>query len=100
MKSMKEYYEMKSKFFNQHKGLENVETSPMDEYSVYHKEYFCGDGTILHEVNGPYWMNVETVYNLNGTMIHTGKYESVKFFRTEVYSSVNANSEYFYEVWH
>lgn len=99
MKSMKEYYDMKREFFAKHGDLDEVFTSTMDEYSNYHKEYVCTDGAMLYEVNGPVWYDVNIQYEVNGVTIRTNKTEKMKFFRTEAWSSDNANSEYYIESW-
>ena len=97
MKSMHEFYEMKSNFFKSHKGLETVSTSSMDEYGRYHKEYIASDGAMLYEVNGPVWMDVEFTADVAGVTIR--KIEKMKFFQIEAWSSVNAHSEFYIEKW-
>ena len=99
MKTMKEYYNLKHNFFAKHGGLDEVFTSSMDEYGTYHKEYVCVDGSMLYEVNGPAWYDVNIQYEVNGVTIRTNKTEKKKFFRTESWNSDNATSEYFIEAW-
>ena len=98
MKKMNEYYSMKRDFFQKHDGLDHVDTGMMNEYGNYSKWYFCTDGATLYECNGPVWMDVDMVGNIGGVEIKETK--SIKFFRTEAWTSDDAKSEYFYEAWH
>lgn len=86
-----EYALNKSGFLRRHAGDFVVETSPMDEYGVYHKEYICSDGAIWYERMSPEWVS-ETVEIKHATV----KVE-VKMFRTEFWSTDNAESKYYYE---
>lgn len=97
MKSMSEFYKMKSEYLKKHGGLEKVDTSTMDEYGRYHKEYFAADGSMLYEVNGPVWMDVEFTADVHGVTIR--KVEKCKFFQTEAWTSTDARSEYYIEKW-
>ena len=86
-----EYSLEKRGFFERHDYDYQVETSPMDEYGVYHKEYICSDGAIWYERMSPEWVS-ETVEIKHATV----KVE-VKMFRTEFWSTDNAESKYYYE---
>lgn len=99
MKSMNEFYNFKRDFINRHNGLLKVITSSMNEYGCYSKTYLCADNSILYECNGPVFLEVSTVYNVNGVIIPTNKKEKKKFFQSEVFSSENAKSEYYIEAW-
>lgn len=88
----KEYQADLQKFLRKHgtKGWE-VQTSLMDQYGVYHKEYICADGGIFYEVNGPEYAK-ETI-----TVKMVTVEVEIKLFRTEYWSSDNASSKYHYE---
>lgn len=94
---MTNYITWKTDFIRKSKGLEKTETSPMNEYGGYTKWYFLGNGDILVEENSPAWRLVEVTETMNGEII--GKHtETVKFLRTEAYSS-KTKTVIFYEKW-
>lgn len=87
----KEYSSNKQAFLERHNYEYRIETSSMNEYGVYHKEYICDDGAIFYEVMGPVYEKVTTeVHKVTITV-------DVKLFRTEYYSSDDAESKYYYE---
>ena len=89
-RTMKDFYAWKHETLKAHGGLEKTETSMMDEYSRYTKHYFCGDGTIIIEENGPAWIDIDT---------ELGKMKGVKVFRSECYTSKDPESHVFYELY-
>lgn len=86
----KEYDKTRKEFFKKH-TLDRVETSSMNEYGVYHKEYICEDGAIFYEVMGPEYCR--QVIEFRGIPIEV----EAKLFRTEYWSSDDAQSKYYYE---
>lgn len=90
----KEYMENKQEFIRKHgSGDWKVETSPMDEYGRYHKEYIFDDGAIWYEIMSPEWFKqkVEVAHTLVTVEVE------VKMFRTEFWNSDNAQSKFYYE---
>ena len=86
-----EYTNAKQEFLKAHDYDYRIQTSPMDEYGSYHKEYICEDGAIFYEVMSPVTENVTVeVHKVTMTV-------PVKFLRTEFWSSDNAESGYYYE---
>lgn len=86
-----EYTNVKKAFLQAHDNDWRVETSPMDSYGVYHKEYICSDGAIFYEVMSPVYEQVTVeVHKCTVTV-------EVKFLRTEFWSSDNSQSSYYYE---
>ena len=86
-----EYNKTKQEFFKEHKNDFSCETSPMDEYGRYHKEYVFEDGSIWYEV-----MSTEYVTET----VEIKKCEislKIKMFRTEFWSTDNSESKYYYE---
>ena len=51
--SYKRYSGEKDQFFRSHKNDFRIETSMMDEYGRYHKDYLFEDGAIWHEDMSP-----------------------------------------------
>lgn len=92
------YCEDKVKFFNRHKGLNDVHTSPLIN-DCYHKEYICKDGMTFYESMSPEYDSVilTGISSKTGTTITERK--SVKYMRTEYWNSDDASSKVLYEVW-
>jgi hypothetical protein len=86
----KEYSKIKKDFFKKH-SLKKVDTSSMNEYGTYHKEYICEDGAIFYEVMEPEYCR--QVVEFKGVPIEV----EAKLFRTEYWSSDNVQSKYCYE---
>lgn len=86
-----EYNAQKKAFIKKHKGLKRVDTSSMDEYSSYHKEYICEDNAMWYEVMSPYYKTVEMEINKCKVSL------DVKLFQTEFWDSDNSNSRFYYE---
>ena len=89
--SYKEYNEMKKNFFEKHDFDFKTNTSSLDEYNRYHKEYIFADGAMWYEVMSPEWEEVEAEVKYVKVKV------SVKLFRTEFWSSDDATSRYYYE---
>jgi hypothetical protein len=87
----KEYAETKQKFMEAHDYDFHIETSPMDEHGRYHKEYIFEDGSIFYEVMSPVVEPITTEVHKCVVTVN------VKFFRTEFWSSDNAESGFYYE---
>ena len=58
-----------------------TETSPMDEYGCYVKNYICSNGNVLTEVNRPVYENVEVEVKGVKTTVQ------VKLFESEMFSN-------------
>ena len=88
----KEYTKDLQDFIKKHgkQGWE-VQTSPMDEYGYYHKEYICNDGAIFYEVMGPEYCKQKVTVKMVEVEVE------IKLFRTEYWSSDNASSKFYYE---
>lgn len=86
-----EYNEDKNSFFKKHNYNFKCDTSSMDEYGRYHKEYVFEDGAVWYEVMSPTWQNVEVEVKLVKVVV------KVKLLSTEFWSSDNASSKYYYE---
>ena len=78
-------------FFKKHKNDFEVQTSPMDECGVYHKEYVFTDGAIWYEVMSPEYVKQEVEIKLCKVTVE------VKMFRTEFWSSDDSVSKFYYE---
>lgn len=87
----KGYEEAKRIFLECHDFDYKVDTSPMDELGTYHKKYICEDGAIFYEVMMPVWEKVTAEVHKCTVSV------DVKFFRTEFWSTDDAESSYYYE---
>lgn len=84
----------KHDFFAAHGGLDNVETSPMNENGNYMKYYRTADGHVLFECNGPEYRTVsDPVPGMRGTVS-----EIKTFFRSEIWTALTP-SVIFRETW-
>lgn len=89
-----EYGNAKHDFIKKHgNGEWKVETSPMDEYGRYHKEYIFDDGAIWYEIMSPEYFKQEV--EVAHTMVKVTV--EIKMFRTEFWNSDNAQSKFYYE---
>lgn len=87
----KGYAEAKQKFMEAHEYDYRIETSPMDEYGRYYKNYIFEDGAIWYETMMP-------VYETVTVEVHKCTVSTeIKFFRTEFWSSDDAESCFYYE---
>lgn len=84
----------KKAFLSKHgkKGW-SVDTSGMDQYGRYHKIYMCDDGATFTEEMYPTYEKGEA--EIRGIKIPV----EVKMMRIEYYSTDNADSNYYYEIW-
>ena len=87
----KEYSNAKHTFFRRHKSDFRTQTSSLDEYDRYHKEYIFSDGAIWYEAMGPVWEK-ETV-EVRRCPVEV----EVKLFRVEFWNTDDANSNCYYE---
>lgn len=78
-------------FFRKHNCDFEVQTSQMDEYGMYHKEYIFADGAIWYEVMSPEYVKEEVNIKLCKVTVE------VKMFRTEFWSSDDSVSKFYYE---
>lgn len=90
-----EYIQDKQAFFNKHDNEFTIQTSSMDEYSRYHKEYIFDDGAIWYESYSPEWFTQTVEVDVKGVAIKTDV--EVKLFRTEFWNTDNSSSKYYYE---
>lgn len=91
------YNDSKTKFFRKHKNDYHTETSAIDEYGTWHKEYVFSDGAVWYEVHSAVYKDVELTGECHGVKIT--KNETIKFFRTEYYNTDDAASKYLYEIY-
>lgn len=87
----KDYTSEKKAFFNKHHNDFRCETSSMDEYGRYHKTYVFADNAVWYETMGPTYETAEVEIKFVKVTVE------VKMFRTEFWSSDNANSKYYFE---
>ena len=86
-----EYDELKMAFIKKHKYDYKIDTSPMDEYGRYYKDYIFADGAYWHETMMPVYETVTVeVHKCNVSV-------EVKFLRTEFRNSDNVDSILLYE---
>ena len=88
--TFKEYESDKKRFFTKHNYNYECETSPMDEYGVYHKVYTFKDGATWYETMMPTYEKTEV--EIKKVIVKV----EVKMLRTEYWSS-EAGSKYYYE---
>lgn len=87
----KEYAEDKKSFFEKHDYDFTCDTTGMNQYGEYSKTYIFADGARWLEHMG-------TEYCKTTAVVMKAKVEvEVKMFRTEYYSSENAESKRYYE---
>lgn len=85
------YLKYKLDFLKKHENW-TVDTSIMNEYGEYHKIYLCEDGAEMYE-------NVRPVFRTAVCVVHDLRVKvPIKLLETELYSSDNAESVYYYEV--
>lgn len=92
----KTYDLIKTKFFRKHKHDFKIETSQMDSYGRYHKEYIFKDGAIWYESYSRVEEVVETTTRIHEVEVKLEN--TVEFFRTEFWSTDDAESGYYYEL--
>lgn len=86
-----EYRTIKDKFFAKHKHDFRVDTSSMDSYGRWYKDYIFADGSNWHEDYYPTWEEgIAIVHDVEVPV-------EVKMLRTEYYSTDDATSRYVYE---
>lgn len=90
------FAEYKKNFINSHKGDWTVTTSPMDEYGQYVKTYAFESGATMTEINRPVWETVETEVEVKGIKVKVK--ETVKLLETECWTTDDAKSVKFYEL--
>ncbi len=81
---------VKKDFLMRH-GDWSVETSPMDEYGTYYKDYICEDGAQWHEVMRPVYE--KATVEVKGVKVDV----TVKLLETEAYNTDDSVSIYYYE---
>ena len=86
-----EYTELKGKFFKKHNVDYRIETSPIDEYGQYHKEYLFADEAIWCESYRPTFEKV--VVEVKKVNVEV----EVKMFCTEFWNTDDSTSKYMYE---
>lgn len=87
----REYEEMKFEFIKKHDFDYTIETSQMDQYGRYYKQYTFADGAFWYETMMPVHETVTTV-------IHKCEISmNVEFLRTEFWTSDNSESNFLYE---
>lgn len=94
--SYETYMADKKAFLKKHPDW-TVDTSSMDEYGRYSKQYMSTDGAIFTEEMYPCWETAEAEVELHGVKV-TLK-DDIKMMRTEYYSTDDSESRYYYERW-
>lgn len=94
--SYETYRADKEAFLKKHPDW-TVDTSSMDEYGRYSKQYMSTDGAIFTEEMYPCWETAEAKVELHGVIV-TLK-DDIKFMRIEYYSTDDSQSRYYYERW-
>lgn len=85
------YRSQQAKFFNDHFGAEwEVETSPMDEYGTYYKNYYFDDGAVWSERMSVEYVQQEIEVKLVKMTVE------VKMLKTEFWST-ESRSMFYYE---
>ena len=88
------YIEYKNAFIKKHNSADwTVNTSPMDEYGQYCKNYIFTDGATLTEINRPVYETAEV--EVKGVKVEV----TIKLMETEVWNTDDAGSVKFYEEW-
>lgn len=87
----KEYEELKKRFFEKHNYDYRIETSVMDEYGHYHKEYMFEDNAIWYESYRPTYEKVEVEVKKVKVNVE------IKMFCTEFWNTEDSKSKCFYE---
>jgi hypothetical protein len=90
-----EYIQQKQAFLRTI-GEYTVDTSSMDQYGRYHKEY-VGQKGIWYEAMAPVEEEVEAEVEVHGLKVKV--HQTVKFLRTEFWSTKDAESKFYYEKW-
>jgi hypothetical protein len=90
-----EYSQQKQRFLGTI-GEWNVYTSPMDEYGRYYKQYVGPKGT-WYEAMEPVEEEVEAEVVVHGIAVKIR--QTVKFLRTEFWSTKDSRSKFYYEKW-
>jgi len=95
--SYREYAEEKVKFLHSISNWD-CDTSPMDQYGIYRKHYFSTDPdscACWFEVMEPVYETVEAEVEVRGVKVTLR--DTVKFLRTEFWSTADPVSKYHYE---
>ena len=87
----KAYSDDKSAFFKKHGGDFRLYTSPMDQYSRYHKGYCFKDGAVWNEICGPETVTEEVTVKLTKVKV------TVRMFVVEYFSSDCSRSRFYCE---
>ena len=91
--SYKRYSDEKDQFFRSHKNDFRIETSTMDEYGRYYKDYLFEDGAIWHEDMSPVFESATVEIKMVKVSVE------VKMMRVEYYNTDDSTSRYYYEKW-
>lgn len=86
-----DYVNEKKAFFNKHHNDFRCETSSMDEYGRYYKNYVFADNAIWYETMSPTYEIAEVEIKLVKVQVE------VKMLRTEFFNTDNASSKYYFE---
>ena len=88
----RDYINRKTKFFQKHGSLYDMETTPLDEYESYTKTYIFEDGATWWEKMTPVIVTEEVeVKRINVNV-------DIKMLQTE-YWDTEKGSEYYYEIY-
>lgn len=90
-----EYSRERFLFFKKHKNVFECETSPMDEYGVYHKEYVFKDGSVWYERMSPEYVKQEVEVKIK--LVKVKVEVEIKMFCTEYWNTDNSESKKYYE---
>ena len=95
--SYREYAEEKNKFLHSI-GDWKCDTSAMDQYGIYRKRYYCTEADSMatwFEVMEQVYETVEAEVEVRGVKVTLR--DTVKFLRTEFWSTADPRSKYLYE---
>lgn len=88
----KQYSEEKSRFIKEHGKKDwHVETSSMDEYGTYYKDYIFDDGAIWNERMSVEWIKQEVEINYVKVEVE------VKLQKIEFWNNKTGISKFYYE---
>lgn len=83
------YEHEKNTFFKKHKNNYECETSPMDEYGMYHKTYVFDDGAVWYETMFPEYVKQTVEVKLCKVEVE------IKMFVTEFWSTESKTNRYY-----
>lgn len=90
------YFEYIHEVIKRHDFDFTVDTSPMDKNGQYYKTYMFSDGAVLTVINRPVYETKKVTFEVKGVSI--SQEITVKLFESEVFSTDDSRSKFFYEL--